>query len=105
MAFDAPLSTAILSIVLGTIIGQIFARWLFKRDPSILQEEELAKPNAVLKYSASISCFIILGLSVSYAMGVPFVFLLAGGSLVAGTIAAGFASSIIARYIEQNDRD
>ena len=106
IALSAPLSTVILSSLLGTILGQIFARWLFKRDPSILKEQGPTKPYAALKYSAGIALCAALVLFLLYILDPLPLFLMAGaGAMLATIIAFGFLSSIVARYLERSDRD
>ena len=107
MAFSPPLSTVILSGILGAILGQIFARWLFKHDPSIVEEKGPAKPHAVLKYSAGLALAVAGGLFVAYLRDAQasIVIFVAGGALFSAIIAFGFLSSIVARYFERNDRN
>lgn len=103
---SAPPSTLILSSMLGAIIGQIFIRWIVKRDPSILEEQGPLKPNAVLKFSVTLFLCLVAGLVAgAYILNVPFPFMIAGGAFVSALYAFCFLTSIIARYIEQNDRD
>ena len=100
------LSTLILSSMLGAIIGQIFIRWLFKRDPSILEELGTLKPNAILKHSVASFLFLVVGLLLGwYILDESFPFLFVGGALVSAMLAFCFLSTIIARYLEQDDPD
>ena len=99
-------STLILSCMLSTIIGQIFIRWICKRDPSVLEEQPPLKPNAVLKHSITLLLCLVAGLFAgAYIMDVPLPYLTVGGALASAIYAFCFLSTIIARYLEQDDPD
>ena len=105
LALSQPISIAVTAGVIGTVVGQLFARWRLKRKPSEHHDEPLTT-NSVLGFSLWVLCCIGLGAGFAYADGASIVVLAKMGGVMAALVAAAIASTMIAkRLAETKDGD
>lgn len=99
LAFSQPTATLVMAGVIGVIVGQIFSRWRLKRNPSAQHEEPLAA-NSVFKFTVWALGCIGLGAGLAYVGGTPIEGLVKVLGAMAVLVAAAFASTMIAKRLE-----
>ena len=99
MALSQPFSILIMAGVIGTVLGQIFARWRRKRNPDERHEEVLSA-KSMLGFSLWALGCIGIGIGLAYMDGFPLGILAKVVGTMAVLVVAAIASAMVAKRLE-----